>query len=81
MENFLRSKEYWEIVEGGVPIAGENAMPELKKAAEEGKLKDLKAKNYLYQALDRNILETILNGDSAKGIWDSLTQNSRVQQR
>jgi hypothetical protein len=32
----------------------------------------LKVKNYLFQAIDRSILETILNKDIAKSIWDSL---------
>ncbi|GJR34914.1 retrovirus-related pol polyprotein from transposon TNT 1-94 [Tanacetum coccineum] len=36
------------------------------------KLKDLKAKNYLFQAIDRSILETILNKATSKDIWDSM---------
>nr|DAD29770.1 TPA_asm: hypothetical protein HUJ06_031238 [Nelumbo nucifera] len=52
MENFLRSKEYWQL--------------------EELRLKDLKAKNYLFQAIDRSILETILHKDTSKHIWDSM---------
>nr|XP_048331640.1 uncharacterized protein LOC125422966 [Ziziphus jujuba var. spinosa] len=36
------------------------------------KLKDLKAKNYLFQAIDHSILETILNKDTSKQIWDSM---------
>jgi hypothetical protein len=36
------------------------------------KLKDLKAKNYLFQAIDRSILETILSKDTSKQIWDSM---------
>ncbi|XP_073138295.1 uncharacterized protein [Henckelia pumila] len=63
MENFLRSKEYWSLVESGIPAA-----------AEDQKLKDLKVKNYLFQAIDRNIMETILNKDTAKDIWNSLKQ-------
>ena len=34
----------------------------------------MKAKNYLFQAIDRSILQTILNKDTAKNIWDSLKQ-------
>ena len=34
----------------------------------------MKVKNYLFQALDRSILETILNKDTAKNIWDSMKQ-------
>ena len=41
---------------------------------EDMKLKDLKVKNHLFQAIDRTIMETILNKDSTKGIWDSIRQ-------
>ncbi|MCH86730.1 retrovirus-related Pol polyprotein from transposon TNT 1-94 [Trifolium medium] len=51
MENLLRSKEYWSLIEDGVV-----------------------AKNYLFQAIDRTILETILNRDSAREIWESMRQ-------
>lgn len=36
------------------------------------KLKDLKAKNYLFQAIDHTILERILCKDTSKHIWDSM---------
>ena len=36
------------------------------------KLKDLKAKNYLFQAIDRSIMETLLCKDTSKQIWDSM---------
>jgi hypothetical protein len=42
------------------------------KAIEDAKLKDLKANNYLFQSIDRSVLETILNKDFAKSIWDFL---------
>ncbi|XP_048434711.1 uncharacterized protein LOC125474776 [Pyrus x bretschneideri] len=76
MENFLRSKEYWGLVEVGIPAAAEGVDPTetQKKANEDHRLKDLKAKNYLFQAIDRSILETILKKDTAKDIWDSLKQ-------
>ena len=69
MEKFLRSKEFWDIVENGVtePIEGAEAQ---SKALADRKLKDLKAKNYLFQAIDRLILETILQKDTSKHIWD-----------
>jgi len=41
---------------------------------EEQWLKDLKIKNYLYQAIDREILDTILNDDTSKHIWDFMKQ-------
>jgi len=45
-----------------------------RKLIEGQKLKDLKAKNYLFQVIDRNVIETILNKDTSKGIWDSMKQ-------
>ncbi|KAJ6423528.1 hypothetical protein OIU84_024484 [Salix udensis] len=51
------------------------AIPKLdEKAIDDQKLKDLKVKNYLFQAIDRSILETILNKETSKNIWDSLKQ-------
>ena len=76
MENFLRSKEYWHLMETGIIAAAEGSdlSETQKKTYEDQKLKDLKAKNYLFQAIDRSILETILKKDTAKDIWDSLKQ-------
>jgi hypothetical protein len=68
MENLLRSKEYWNIVESGVTIAAPNATAEQRRVADESKLRDLKAKNYLFQSIDRTIMETILVKDTAKDI-------------
>jgi len=76
MENFLRSKEYWSLVETEIPAVAEGV--ELTEAQQKSiadqKLKDLKIKNYLFQAIDRTIMETILNRDTAKHIWDSMKQ-------
>ncbi|CAN6715944.1 unnamed protein product [Malus baccata var. baccata] len=79
MENFLHSKEYWNLVETGIAavvgVSGGLDLSETqKKTYEEQKLKDLKAKNYMLQAIDRSILETILKKDTANDIWDSLKQ-------
>ena len=77
MENFLRSKEYWQLVENGVPAEaaeGVEMTEAQRKGREDVKLKDLKVKNYLFQAIDRTIMETILNKETAKGIWDSMKQ-------
>jgi hypothetical protein len=38
------------------------------KVIEDQKLKDLKPKNYLFQAIDRSILEMILKKDTTKDI-------------
>ena len=84
MENFLRSKEMWCLVEEGVPavIRGPTASEGQRKTVEEAKLKDLKVKNYLFQAIDRTIMETILKKDTSKEIWDSMKKkyagNARV---
>jgi len=63
-------------VENGVSIAAEGV--EITKAQRQSiadqKLKDLKVKNYLFQAIDRTIMETILNRDTANHIWDSMKQ-------
>lgn len=74
MENLLRSKEYWSIIEDGIVVAPANSTAEQSKAADDSKLKDLKAKNYLFQAIDRTILETILNKETARDIWTSMRQ-------
>lgn len=74
MENFLRSKEYWSVLENGVidQKKGGTLTAAQTKVVEEQKLNNLKAKNYLFQAIDRAILETILQKDTAKDIWDSM---------
>ena len=76
MENFLRSKEYWNLVEHDIDIVRDKATAseaELKRM-EEQQLKDLKIKNYLYQAIDREILDTILNDDTSKDIQEYMNQ-------
>ena len=76
MENFLHSKEYWQLVERGISVVENKAIAleaELK-LMEEQQLKDLKIKNYFYQAIDREILDIILNDDTSKHIWDSMKQ-------
>lgn len=54
-----------------------------RRTLEEKNLKVLKAKNYLFQSIDKNILKTITNKDTSKALWDSMKQkyqgNARVQ--
>ena len=72
---FLRSKEYWQIIEDGInaPTEVEALTNAQKMEFEARKLKDLKAKNYLFfQAIERPILETILCKETSKDIWDSM---------
>ena len=69
-ENFLRSKEFQHLVKTGyvepeVRIAMTEAQ---RKKLEELRLKDLKVKNYLFQTIDRTILETILKKNTSKQI-------------
>ncbi|KAL5772440.1 hypothetical protein ACOSP7_012040 [Xanthoceras sorbifolium] len=74
MENFLRSKEDWNLIESGFVEPAEGALltEAQRKALKDQKLKDLKTNNYLFQAIDRTILETILEKNTCKQIWDSL---------
>ncbi|GKV32516.1 hypothetical protein SLEP1_g41114 [Rubroshorea leprosula] len=72
MENFLRSKEYWDVVESRIAEPTARMSKAQKAELEALKLKDLKAKIYLFQAIDRTILETILCKDTSKQIWDSM---------
>lgn len=62
MENFLWSNEYWPIVEAGIKelAEGETLTNAKKVEFKVRKLKDLKAKNYLFHIVDYPILETIL---------------------
>ena len=74
MENFLRSKEYWSIVENGVPSVAGGATPTQaqRKVVKDVRLKDMKMKNYLFQSIDMTIMETILDKGTSKSIWDSM---------
>ncbi|XP_047150625.1 uncharacterized protein LOC124822641 [Vigna umbellata] len=76
METFLRSKQYWNLVEHGITKVVDEATPleEEVKLVKEHKLKDLKIMNYLYQAIDCEVLDTILNDETSKDIWDSMKQ-------
>lgn len=84
MENFLRSKEYWDVVETGCVRPTGRVLTDTQQASYNTlKLKDLRAKNYLFQAIDRPIMETILKKDTAKDIWDAMKKkyegNARVK--
>lgn len=70
VENFLQSKEYWSLIEEVVPaeVEGVQLSEGQKKVVHDAKLKDMKVKNYQFQAIDRSILETILKKDTPKSI-------------
>ena len=58
------------MLETGIPVVAEGVElteAQLKSIADQ-KLKDLKVKNYLFQAIDRTIMEMVLNRDTAKHI-------------
>lgn len=85
MENLLRSKEWWDVIETGIAVPERNVIltgPQRTELAE-AKLRDLKAKNYLFASIDKNLLKTIAKKDSAKDIWESMKTkyqgNKRVQ--
>ena len=58
------------MVENGILAAAEGVVliDAQRKNIDDQKLKDLKTKNYLFQALNRSILETVLNKDTTKNI-------------
>ncbi|KAL6181672.1 hypothetical protein ACLB2K_048322 [Fragaria x ananassa] len=47
---------------------------ELRQRVEQLKEDDLKVKNFLFQAIHRTIMETILDKSSSKSIWDFMKQ-------
>lgn len=59
MENFLRIKKYWSLVENEVPAAVEGPIHAQQKRIDGQTLKDLKARNYLFQGIDRQYLTRI----------------------
>ncbi|XP_019455195.1 PREDICTED: uncharacterized protein LOC109356326 [Lupinus angustifolius] len=74
MENLLRSKEYWQVVEGGVatPEEGREITIGQNREHDAMELKDLRATNLLFQTIDSSILETTLCKETSKDIWDSM---------
>ena len=77
MENFLRSMEMWNLVSEGISsstIGTSSASETQRKSIEEAKLKDLKVKNFLFQAMDMEIMGTIFDKSTSKVIWDLMKQ-------
>ena len=60
MENLLRSKEWWSLIEEGFaePARGTVLNGQQRSELAELKLKDLKVKNYLFAAIDKTILSS-----------------------
>ena len=92
MEDFLRQRKLWELVDEGIPEvtlpatsfaaivtdktpeAQRKRETELRQKVEQMKEDDFKVKNFLFQAIHRSIMETILDKSSSKNIWDSMKQ-------
>ncbi|KAJ0509944.1 putative RNA-directed DNA polymerase [Helianthus annuus] len=74
METLLRSKELWVAIEIGFkePREGEQLTPTQRTNLEAMRIKDLKARNYLYQSIDKQILKTMTQKESAKKIWEAM---------
>ncbi|CAL2266688.1 unnamed protein product [Prunus armeniaca] len=66
--------QYWGLIENGITKLVESIVliDAQTKVLDDQKLEDLKAKNYTFHAIDSAILETILEKDIAKEIWDSM---------
>ncbi|XP_076893096.1 uncharacterized protein LOC143545022 [Bidens hawaiensis] len=74
MKTLLKSKEYWAVIEPGYTEPQEAA--ELTATQQENldamRLKDLKAQNYLFQSIDKQILKTMTHKETAKQIWEAM---------
>lgn len=76
MENFLRSKEMWNLIVEGISalVHGATVSEAKCKVMEDAKFKYLDIKNFIFQAIDRDIMEMILDKGASKVIWDSMKQ-------
>ena len=74
MENLLRAKGLWSLVEIGVQetIIRTTLSNVQQTQLDDAKMKDHQVKHYLYQAIDRVIFEQILDRRTSKIAWDSL---------
>lgn len=78
MDNLFRFKEYWRIVENKC-VVGVDETIEQRKLVYEGTLKDFEAMNYIFQAINHLIIETIFVYNIVKDIQDSM--NNKYQGR
>ena len=62
MEIFLKSREFFDMVETSYEESSEGEVLSTiqQQQLATSKLKNLKVKNYLFQSIDQNILETML---------------------
>jgi len=67
MENLLRSKEWWHLIETGITRPERNVIltgTHCTKLAEQT-VKDRKVKNYMFAFIDKTIFKTILKKDTS----------------
>ncbi|GAA0160582.1 hypothetical protein LIER_17103 [Lithospermum erythrorhizon] len=83
MENLLRAKGLSGIIEKGIGEPVDNAaLTEHQRALlDEVRTKAHQVKHYLFQALDREVFEKILDRRSSKIIWDSMKKKFGGNQR
>lgn len=76
METLLRSKELWHLEEVGYDKSDKDVViNEAEKAKlADLRLKNLKVKNYLFATIDKTILNTILQKNTAKELWDAMKE-------
>ncbi|XP_024004889.1 uncharacterized protein LOC112082035 [Eutrema salsugineum] len=89
MENLLRSKEWWALVETGIPSQERGTVlsgaqrTELQERIAEKTVTDHKVKKYLFASIDKTTLKTIVKENTSKDIWESMKTkyqgNKRVQ--
>ncbi|CAA7040785.1 unnamed protein product [Microthlaspi erraticum] len=85
MENLLKSKEWWDLIETGIPRVERNVILTGAQRTEmaEKTVTDHKVKNYLFASIDKTILKTILKKETSKDLWESIKRkyqgNDRVQ--
>ncbi|GMI90542.1 cysteine-rich RLK (RECEPTOR-like protein kinase) 8 [Hibiscus trionum] len=85
MENLLRSKGLWSLIENGFEEPESATVQTIAQQTQldEIRMKDHKVKHYLYQAIDRVVFEQILDRRTSKIVWDSLKSkfggNERVK--
>ncbi|XP_037494415.1 uncharacterized protein LOC119370398 [Jatropha curcas] len=74
MENLLRAKGLWNLVEQGFtePTEGTKLTEAQQAELDDAKTKDYQVKHYLFQAIDRTVFEQILDRRTSKIVWDSL---------
>lgn len=77
MENLLRAKGLWGLVERGYEEPTEKILliDAQHGHLDDAKTKDHQVKHYLYQAIDRTVFEQILDRRTSKVVWDSLKKN------